>query len=389
VLLTNFIPPYRVPLLRALSRRTGALTTLLSTAMEGNRAWPANWAGLDVMVQRGVSVRRQWRHPSGFSEQAYLHVPYDTIPLLRRLRPEVVIAAEMGPRTAQAALYCRLTRTPLVVWATLSEETEKGRGLARRIVRTLLLRQAHAVLVNGRSGQRYVRGLTRHCPETFMAPYATDTDVFGTREKRAEPGPVRKLLSVGQLIPRKGLREFATALGWWTQAHPDIGVEWKLAGDGPLRQEFLSLPHPPSLRVEHVGAVGYERLPELYSASDVLVLPSLADEWAVVVNEAMASGLPVLGSVCSQAVQELVEDGKTGWTFHPQRPPEMQEALDRALLAAPEKISAMGHAARQRAMRLSPAATADAIYAALLHAITRSGASAGMRHAVSCLDEVE
>jgi glycosyltransferase involved in cell wall biosynthesis len=210
------------------------------------------------------------------------------------------------------------------VWATLSEESEKGRGLARRIVRTLLLRQAHAVLVNGRSGQRYVRGLTRHCPETFMAPYATDTDVFGTREKRAEPGPVRKLLSVGQLIPRKGLREFATALGWWTQAHPDIGVEWKLAGDGPLRQEFLSLPHPPSLRVEHVGAVGYERLPELYSASDVLVLPSLADEWAVVVNEAMASGLPVLGSVCSQAVQELVEDGKTGWTFHPQRPPEMQ-----------------------------------------------------------------
>ena len=51
----------------------------------------------------------------------------------------------------------------------------------------------------------------------------------------------------------------------------------------------------------------------------VLVFPTLADEWGLVVNEALAAGVPVLGSLYSQAVEELVRDGENGWTFRPDR----------------------------------------------------------------------
>ena len=54
---------------------------------------------------------------------------------------------------------------------------------------------------------------------------------------------------------------------------------------------------------------------EVYAKASLFAFPTLADEWGVVVNEAMAAGLPVLGSIYSQAVEELVEDGVSGWVF--------------------------------------------------------------------------
>ena len=93
----------------------------------------------------------------------------------------------------------------------------------------------------------------------------------------------------------------------------------------------------------------------------MLVLPTLADEWGVVVNEAMSAGLPVLGSVYSQAVEELVEDGHTGWTFAPDRPESLDAALTSALRTSSTDLARMGEAARQRAASLAPLHVAEAI----------------------------
>ena len=86
-----------------------------------------------------------------------IQIPYDTVPQLARSRPDVVVAGELGARTAQAAIYRRLFRRgKLVIWATLSERTEENRGLLRRCLRRILLRSADAVIVNGESGALYV-----------------------------------------------------------------------------------------------------------------------------------------------------------------------------------------------------------------------------------------
>ena len=62
-----------------------------------------------------------------------------------------------------------------------------------------------------------------------------------------------------------------------------------------------------------------------------MLFPTLSDTWGLVVNEAMAMGLPVLGSVKSQAVTELIEDGVSGWWFDPTSPQDLERAVDRAL----------------------------------------------------------
>src|SRR6185437_2266890 len=102
----------------------------------------------------------------------YLHCPYDTLPQLLRLRPDVLISGELGLRTLQASFYKALNPgCQFVIWATLSEHSEQGRGVLREHLRRLLLKRADAVIVNGASGRRYVRGYGVKDERIFVSPY--------------------------------------------------------------------------------------------------------------------------------------------------------------------------------------------------------------------------
>ena len=85
----------------------------------------------------------------------------------------------------------------------------------------------------------------------------------------------------------------------------------------------------------------------------------------MVVNEAMAAGLPVLGSLYSQAVEELVRDGHNGWYFRPDSQGEMYSALDRALNTSDAKVLEMRSNARKTVEYLTPAYEADQVLGAV------------------------
>jgi len=146
-------------------------------------------------------------------------------------------------------------------------------------------------------------------------------------------------------------------------------MELWFAGDGPLRPALEPL-QTESLSLRFLGNVPYEQLPDVYACVDVLIFPTLADEWGLVVNEAMAAGVPVLGSLYSQAVEELVVDGVNGWTFYPDRPTEVRAALDRALQASPRALEALRKAATSRALDLSPERIADSYLKAISFAMS-------------------
>lgn len=357
--LTNFIPPYRRAYFARLNDAVARLDILLSTRMESNRAWRADWGNLNVGLQRCLSFRFLRRHPDGYLEPWFLHLPWDTLPRLRSLRPDVTVTAELGARTLQAALF-RIVhpRSRLIIYADLCERTEVGRSKAVTWFRRLLLRAADAVIVNGASGRRYIEAMGVPAERIAQVPYATDTAHFGqTRAGAPESGPLR-LIHVGQLIERKGLMPFIQALDAWASAHPDRPVELVLVGDGPLRGALEKLQTAPNLALRLEGNVSYEDLSGAYAKADVMVLPTLADTWALVVNEAMACGLPVLGSLHSQAVEELVTEGETGWTFRPDAAGDMARAIDRALSTPRPEMRSMGIRARDLALQMTPESVA-------------------------------
>jgi glycosyltransferase involved in cell wall biosynthesis len=371
-LATNFVAPYRLPVYAELARRVERLTILVSTRMESNRTWPTQWGDLDVRVQRSLTLRRRWRHEAGFQEQLELHIPWDTPGQLRRLRPDCVVSGEMGARSLGAAAYCAAAGRPLVLWATLSEHTERGRGWPRHVLRRWLARRTAAVLVNGAGGARYVQGLGISKSRIVEAPYVALPDHF-TRcaLDRPPPDPFR-LLAVGQLVERKGLAPLLRELASWAGRNPQRRIEFALVGAGPESQRIAGqvLPHNVALRM--LGERTYDELPDLYAQAHALAFPTLADEWGLVVNEALAAGVPVLGSRYSQAVEELIDDGETGWVFTPDEPGDLAHALERALGASADELCRMRAAARRRVATLTPAWSADQVIRAIRIAVGSS-----------------
>ncbi len=367
-LLMNFIAPYRVPLLEALRDRVDELRVFISTPMESDRAWPVDWGSLDVVVQRNVTLRRRYRDEFGFSRQLQIHVPYDTLPQLARYAPDAVISGELGARSLQAAAYRALRpSSSLLIWATLSEHSERGWGGGRRLARRAILRRADGVLANGESGARYIRHFGMANERIFRVNQPVDVALFAGTARRRPDSSLSRLLYVGALTGRKGLPWFARALAKWGRRNPGRGLEVWWVGDGEERAGLQAAALPPNISQRFCGNVAYAALPDFYADADILFFPTLLDEWGLVVNEAMAAGLPVLGSIYSQAVEELVQDGGNGWVFDPLTEGSTLAALDRVFATPPPQLAAMREAARRRIMALTPAAASEHIVRAIRH----------------------
>ncbi len=373
VLLTNFIPPHQRPLFSELSRRVEKLTILISTPMESDRHWETDHGSLDVQLLRTWTLRRPWKHPAGFSDRLHVHVPLNLLSALGKLNPDVVLSSALGFTTLGAAAYKALRRIPLLVWVGLSEHTERGRGRARNWLRRRLIRSIDQILVNGQSGARYLRQLGFSDAQISHVPYTTEPDLWDQCPLTRDAHTAHRLLFVGQLNERKGIVPFTEQLARWSTAHPERRVEFSIIGSGQLRERLEAIDLPVNLSLELLGECSFAQIAEQYARSGILAFPTLADEWGMVVNEALASGLPVLGSVYSQAAAELCEEGKTGWLFRPDAPDELQRALDSALSASPERLDEMRQAARARVAPITPGNSAEQIVRALRTVMARRG----------------
>jgi glycosyltransferase involved in cell wall biosynthesis len=117
--------------------------------------------------------------------------------------------------------------------------------------------------------------------------------------KGTEPR-TKRILCVARLVPRKGVQHLI-------QAMTSIGRDWELviAGDGPMRANLRDMAAELDVRVRFEGFVPREQLPQLYLSSSVFVLPSLQENFPMVLVEAMAAGCAVVttdGSGCAELV---------------------------------------------------------------------------------------
>lgn len=142
---------------------------------------------------------------------------------------------------------------------------------------------------------------------TLNLPYSIDVSRYHVNRQAIGNGPAR-FLFVGQLIHRKGVSELLEAFA----SVPPSQAELMIAGSGELRplvETYASrFPH-----IHFAGFVGPDALPTLYAAHDVLITPSRHDGWAVVVCEAMAVSMPVIGTGATGAFVEYIQNGRNGF----------------------------------------------------------------------------
>ncbi len=373
VFLTNYLRPCHVAVLRAFRERVRELMVLLSTPMEADRSWVPTWGDLPVCVQRNWTWTRTWRHSSGFREDNFIHIPYDTIAQLRRWQPDIVFSAELGMRTLFASLYRMLSwRTPVVSICNMSERIENERGFGRRLLRRLLKRRINYFTYNGPSCLRYLRHLGIRDDRLFYYPYYYDSDKVYRGQKEFSRDGVTRILFVGNANPRKGIEPMVAALSRWSQGHRDRSVRLIVCGRGPLMDQFDSLSSY-GIQVDRRGDCDDAALREAYREADVLWFPTLADEWGLVAIEAWGSGVPVLGSRYAQSIEELGLEGENGWFFCTDNRDELDTSLSRALEATPERLQAMSERCRRTIARFTADFAADRLCDVIRAAIPSLG----------------
>ena len=359
VILVNYVRKHHVDSYRALAKRVRKLTVLLSTPMEPDRDWDPQWDDLDVRVQKNWMFTTSWKHSAGFKEANFIHIPVDTNSQLKELNPDIVFSYEMGMRTLLSSWFRRFHPTvPLVMVGNMSEFIERERGVFRRALRWMIRKGVDYFTYNGPSCKRYLESLSIPNEKMFHVPYCIDTDSVyeGPRQAAPEAATVR-LLYCGALSQRKGIVEFAEALSHWCQLHPDRQIELEIAGSGELESEILA--HRRSnLGIVMLGNCDSLQLRDAYQRANICAFPSFADEWGLVPVEAMASGLPVLGSVFAQSVEAVVQDGVNGWAFQTSNREWMLESISQALSCDHQRLAQMGELARESVSHISAETTA-------------------------------
>jgi glycosyltransferase involved in cell wall biosynthesis len=201
---------------------------------------------------------------------------------------------------------------------------------------------------------------------------AARADAAAVRAKHRLPG--QYFFASARFVPKKNLPRLVRAFAAYRFAAGPAAWDLVLVGDGPGRAELEQLISELGVgRAVHLtGYKSFTDLPAYYGLAGAFIHASTTEQWGLVVNEAMAAGLPVVVSHTCGCAPDLVTDGVTGFTFDPFD----VAALSRALLAVAAPAfdrAVMGRAARVRAAEWSPARFAANFWRAA-DAAARAGA---------------
>ncbi len=357
VFLTHYLPPNMAGVLRALAQLVEDFEVLLSTDLEPNRDYTKSWNGLNVRVQKSWMLRQPWKHTDGgFREDLYIHVPYDTIRQLRRTDPDIVFSHELGFRSAISAFYCKLYRKKLAIYVCVTERTEQGRGFfwLRSVLRRCLVRTADAVAYNGPGCKIYLEKLGVPHTKLVYFPYAASDEFRYTGSLQRQPTARRRLIVIGQLVARKGVLPLLDALIKYSNQNPARSIELDFVGRGDQESAIRSRVLPANLMVRLLGSLKFVELAQAMEDSGVMVFPTLADEWGMVVNEAMQAGMPVIGSEFAQASTALIRPGENGWLYNPNLHDSLFEALDHLFGLSDPQLLEMRRAAQETVKDITP-----------------------------------
>ncbi|MEM8633357.1 MAG: glycosyltransferase family 4 protein [Pseudomonadota bacterium] len=182
-----------------------------------------------------------------------------------------------------------------------------------------------------------------HWDRMYIVHCGIEPQLYGT-DRLAEPG--KNILFVGRMAAVKGVTLLLDAFASVSERHEDAHLT--LVGDGPDRAELEAKADRLGLRerVTFTGYLGQEDVAATLNKADLLVLPSFAEGVPVVLMEAMASRIPVIASRVA-GVQELVEDGVSGYVLPPGDVEALKDAMER-LVSNPDLRARMGQTGRAK-----------------------------------------
>jgi glycosyltransferase involved in cell wall biosynthesis len=386
--------PYHFARVKALKKQAGAVKVHALELANRTRdyEWRRSATGIEVITLCPGAVAEQL---------SFMEVFRRARQTFAEINLGVCMLPSYAPKQSLAAL---LAAKSLGIRTVMMNESHAGTARARGAAAWAKRRLAglfDAALVGGLPQKRYFVTLGLPKEKIFTGYDAVDNDFFArkageirSREQETRRKyclPERYFLSLGRFVPKKNLTTLICAYRKVLDSARDCRTHLVLVGSGGDELKLRSLcrdlrlpthdkmsigkesgklkieSEPPG--VHFYGFRQIEENPMFYALADAFVLPSLWEEWGLVVNEAMASGLPVVVSETAGCVEDLLKPGwpvlsampgtdlsvpwapitgrirQNGFVFNPESCESLAAAL-LALVSSPLLREAMGKASR-------------------------------------------
>lgn len=307
--LTNFASPYRVHFFDELGKYMD-VTVLYSDHVEDIRHRDANW----FEKGEGGFYAVQLTPVIALGDKKLC---FNVLPWLKKTYDAIVICGYSSPTAMLAMAYLHLHRIPFYI--------EVDGGLIRQekklkyLLKKTLVCMANQWLSTGVYTTKYLVHYGAKPEKITHYPFSSlyESDILPHPVCREEKIMLRRelgiteenvVIAVGQFIHRKGFDVLMQAA---KNLHSDTGVY--IVG-GEATEDYRKLREELGLKNVHfLGFQKKDRLAQFYKAADVFVLPTREDIWGLVINEALAYGLPVITTDRCVAGLELIEDGINGY----------------------------------------------------------------------------
>lgn len=279
----------------------------------------------------------QTRSFNNYSEGRIIPFPFGLLRRIRKVRPDVLITEGFFQWTPLVVLYGFLFRVPVFIGYERTLHTERSSGKLRKWHRQFTDCFIRGYLVNGSETKKYLLSIGVKESKIHIGGMSADSEglrkgiaSLGTAERDSMLAKYKKddgivFLFCGALIERKGVEPLLKAWKEYTQTHPNDTLLMVGGGEleSKLRKDFGSIP---TVFIE--GRKEYSEICKYYAIADVFILPTIEDNWSLVIPEAMSCGLPVATSIYNGCHSELIREGENGTTFDTFNQASIIQSLD-------------------------------------------------------------
>jgi glycosyltransferase involved in cell wall biosynthesis len=292
----------------------------------------------------------------------------ETRALLHNVAPRYLAIAGYDRPEMRAALRWANRRGAGAILMSETKWDDRPRPWWRRRLAAREVRRADAALVSGSAAGEYLVALGMPRERIFRQYGAVDNGFFHERTvARRDAGGRRYFLACSRLIEsRKNIKRLLLAYATYRQRAAHDPWDLVICGDGSDRadlEQFRDREAVPG--VTFAGFQQVETLADRYAGASCFVHTAVNEAWGLVVNEALASGLPVLVSRRCGCAFDLVHEGHNGFTFDPHDVDELAELMHRVARLPQERRDAMGAASLRTVARFGCAQFAAGLLQAM------------------------
>lgn len=261
----------------------------------------------------------------GFSEGGkQIPLPFGLWRRISRVKPDVLITEGFFQWTPWVQLWGLLHQVPVFVGYERTLWTERNNSRLKTWIRKIQDKLIAGYLVNGQETKKYLMSIGVKEEKIHIGGMSADGSglrkgiaAMSSEEKECLKKKYKKeggllYLFCGALIERKGVEPLLAAWTEYVKMHPQDTLV--MVGGGELYEKIVQqYGNVPSVFIE--GRKDYDEVAKYYGICDVFFLPTIEDNWSLVVPEAMSCGLPVATSIYNGCHPELIREGENGCTF--------------------------------------------------------------------------